>query len=285
MPLGQHIICSLEDNRVIAPTAAERLIVMRIIFRLALHVRLLAAHLVDSHLHLEFAEPYRVSMAITQHIESAIKQRLDLEVGFAPAYPQPIRDQRHLFNAFDYILRQQSRHGLSWDPFLESSNLPDLLGMRICGAYTAEHVKRLLPRVTPTSLLRYFDLASLDAPSAPLAVLKKAACAAAGIPTLSSRSQEAQEAKIAAIEVGRGHARTSQLADSLSLHRRTIERLRDRSADPALVRAIRGQLALRHALDLEASRNRDVFTGGVDQAPPTTAQRREPTPNHPRASA
>lgn len=258
MDLAQHVNCQLKDKRVIAPTPAERLIVMRLIFSLARGLKLLAAHVVDSHLHFLMLETRQQAMEFARRLESAIVQRLRLPVGFVPAHPEPVRNQAHLFRAFDYILRQQSKHGLNWDPFLDSSNVPDLLGMRLVGGFTREYVKRYLPRIGRTDLLRYYGIDTLEKSDGQLQLLVPATCAAAALDDLLGRRVEVHRAKIAAVAIGRLGYTTTELAETLGLRPRSVRDLAKQQADPDLVAAIRRQLGLREALAQLPARNTTV---------------------------
>jgi hypothetical protein len=56
-------------------------------------------------------------------------------------------------------LTQIKRHGVTHlDPLLEATNLPDLLGLRSVGRYTAANVRRVLPRIQRGQLLEMLDL-------------------------------------------------------------------------------------------------------------------------------
>lgn len=248
MPLGQHLICRLENNSVIAPTPETRLVVTRLVFAMARSLCLLAYHLVDSHLHLVLLEAQARAMEFARNLESAITQRLDLGEGFARAHPEPIRDQRHLLNAFDYVLRQQSRHGLTWDPYLLASNIPDLLGMRVLGNFTKEHLRQRLPRVRPSTLLKYHGLESLSSLEPSLDHLVDATCAAAGLSSIQGLSRAHRAARLAALDVAAGRLPQKDLAALLDVTSRTLQRVGPQTADPALVRAVRGQLALRETI-------------------------------------
>jgi hypothetical protein len=62
--------------------------------------------------------------------------------GFERARVRPIVDQQHLERTCWYIQRQRDSHGCGHDPFHEASNLPDLLGLRVCGAWTGPRLVR-----------------------------------------------------------------------------------------------------------------------------------------------
>ncbi len=215
------------------------------------NLRLLAFNLVDSHLHSEVAESHRVALEFARRVEITVNRRLRLDVRFTAVRAKPIRDQAHLINLFDYIFRQQSRHGLECDPYSNSSNLPDLLGLRVLGTYMVQHVRQFLPRVTRAQLLTYLAVENLD-PVDGLPTnerdhrLAEAAAAAIGRTKLIGYSAEVCAARIAAARIANQKWTTDRIAKVLGVHRRTIERFSDRPIDPCLIQAVRLQLALRH---------------------------------------
>jgi hypothetical protein len=247
--LGQHIILRLEDDRVIAPTAAARRILARAVLEVARPHCPLAFNGVDTHLHLETAGSGAQASELARRLKLSLVPRLGLEVGFAPARIKPILDQHHLRRTFAYILRQHDHHGYDEDPHHDASNLPDLLGLRLVGGYTAANVRSLLPRVRRADLLAALGLSSLESPAEiPLALLADAAAAAAALPALTGRSVEVVEARRAAVHVAGDHHDSSALARALGCSPRTIRRLRSEPALEPLTRAVALQLHLRVSL-------------------------------------
>lgn len=247
--LGYHLMCRLEDDRVIAPKAWQRRLVARRVLEICRHAPLLCFHLVDSHLHLQLLAALEECMRLIQRIQASIKRRLALDVSFTPARKKPIADQGHLFNLFDYILRQQTRHGLDWDPCFDASNLPDLLGLRTLGAYTARLVRERLPRINRPYLLGRLGVPDLQPTDGPLELLPQAALAAAGLNDFSGAQGRA--ARIAALAVAGAKLPVVTLGELLAIDRRTISRLRPLAPDPLMVHAIRLQLALRATIAKE----------------------------------
>ncbi|MBW2733965.1 MAG: hypothetical protein JRH20_16375 [Deltaproteobacteria bacterium] len=273
--LGYHMVCRLKNNRVIATTPLDRLTVTRIVLQRGRPFRLLVFRLVDTHLHFEVAEPLHRSMELARRIEVAISNTLyaprqksggDLPVpavGFAPAFPKEIRDQSHLFNVFDYILRQRDHHGLSWDARAEASNLPDLLGLRFLGGNTDEVVQKLLPRVTRRFLIRHLGVDQLEPVEGPLVApirskLHSAVCALASVTTLLRRTRIVRAAQVAAVNVAGHQLCTQELADTLEILPRTVQRMRKEQAKAEVEHALRLQLALHAAVEDESD---GVFSG------------------------
>jgi hypothetical protein len=248
-PLGFHVICRLLDSRIAAPTPETRRVLSRIVLSQGKEHALLAHNTVDTHLHMLPVCDRRAAGELTRRVEIQAKLKLRLDVGFATPRFEPIRGQWHLANTFDYILGQHPHHGLDWDPFFEASNLPDLLGLRVIGAYTANNVRRLLPRIHREHLLAWLQVAELEPADGPPTELVQATLAAAGLGTLRGKNAETLAAKRALVQVAGPATATKVLSDLLGLSSRGInllrEGLRQRPADERLVMAIRLQLGLR----------------------------------------
>ncbi|MBI2570898.1 MAG: hypothetical protein HYV63_28170 [Candidatus Schekmanbacteria bacterium] len=206
--------------------------------------RLLAFRTADTHLHLLAACGRETAGELARRVEIALRRTLALGVPFSPARIKPILDQHHLSSAFLYVLRQGERHGLESDRWCEASNLPDLLGMRVLGTYTAADTRKLLPRLERADLVEILA-ADLEAPIVSLAPLGEAAAAAACLPTLDGRSLEAIEARRAALEVAGGQIASEELARLLNISAPTLRRMRGRVARPELTRAVTLQLRVR----------------------------------------
>jgi hypothetical protein len=201
----------------------------------------------DTHIHIA-ADCTRPNCGTLAHaISVSLRRKLKIETCFAPVYVGEIRDAKHLYSTFHYVLRQQRRHELSCDPFHEGSNLPDLLGLRVVGRYTIGNVRRLLPRINRMDLLGHIgldDLRPTDNPIGCLELLPRAAVMAAGLSHLKGSSAPIVDARRAIVEIAFSHVPVSRLMDLLSLSRRSIYRLREDTADPPLVYATRLQLSL-----------------------------------------
>jgi hypothetical protein len=252
MALGQHIMLRLEDDRVLATSTAARRRLARCVLANGERFGLLAFRAADNHLHVEAVCPENEARELARRLAIALVKTLRLVVGFQTPRVKPIGDQWHLTSAFHYILRQEQHHGTDADPLFDASNLPDLLGMRLVGRYTAERMSALLPRVTRTSLLAHLgtpDLdAMIDAPwRAPLGDLGDAAAGAYGLVSLAGRSRPVVEARAAATHAAR-HASAEAIAAALGVDQRTARRLAARPPSLAAVRAVRLQLAHRAAL-------------------------------------
>ncbi|MBW2523125.1 MAG: hypothetical protein JRI23_03075 [Deltaproteobacteria bacterium] len=273
-PLAFHLRASLADRRVIAPTTQEQRILARAVLEAARPYPLIAFRAADNHLHLLAACCREWCGKLLRYASSSIRQRLRLPVPFGAPHFEPVRDQRHLVNAFHYQLRQDDRHDVDLDPWAEASNLPDLLGLRPLGRYTAANVARWLPRIQPAQLLARFGIEPDQLLHGPLPresfhLLADAAAAAASLPSLEGRSDEVVQARRAAVHVASGHLTGPEVATLLGASLRTVRRLHATPAPPDLVDALRRQLRLRtyghpSARHLERSRFPlgDAIAGG-----------------------
>lgn len=244
MTLGYHLCLKLDDNRVIAPTPAERRVVASTILEHGERFDLLAFGLADTHPHLLAPRPREDAGELARRVEISLVKRLKLDVGFARPYFKPVVDGSHLNRAFIYILEQNAHHGLEWDPLHEASNLPDLLGLRDLGRYTAANVRRHLPRMTRSRLLDCLRLNELEPQSEPLEHLPLAAMAALGLPDLVGQRTRVVSARQAIIQLAGTRLKSRELAQWLDLSMREVQRLRTHLPNADLQQAIRLQLGL-----------------------------------------
>ncbi len=241
-PLAHHLTLRLRIERDLARTPAQRRLLARVLLDVARPYPLLAFRWADTHGHVLAAVDRRDAGELARRIEISLQRALDPGVSFAPAHIKPVMDLNHLKSAFPYVLRQDEHHGFTHDRFHEASNLPDLLGARVLGVWTARPVREYFPRLERADLLAIARWTVNEDP--PLDGLPEAAAAAVGLADLSSNCAEATAARRAAVHVGADLAST-ELAHLLGLSRQAVQRLRGRTTDPAVVRAIRLQLAVR----------------------------------------
>lgn len=255
-PIAHHIRLRLRADRVIAPSTREQRLLATAALKLGRLFVLLAFRAADTHIHLQAACDGAAACEYGRRLAISLQRRLSIGVGFEPTYVQPILDQRHLVRTFFYILRQHTRHGLSNDPLHEASNIPDLLGLRINGRYTAGNVRAKLPRVTRPMLLEQLGCAELaTSDDRPEDVcfdhLADAAAAAIGEPELRGRSSRIVAARRAAAHVAAPDLPSERIAQHLGIARRTVDRLLTEPAPAELVRAVTLQLAARAQRDLD----------------------------------
>src|SRR5262249_20645079 len=130
-PIGFHVILRLEDDRPIATTPAARRTVARVVLVQGESRGLVAFGPADSHLHAMLVTDRETAGAFARYLACALHYHLTLRARFETARIRPLYDQRHAYNAFRYVQRQDSRHELHVDPTRDATSLPDLLGLRV----------------------------------------------------------------------------------------------------------------------------------------------------------
>jgi len=242
--IAGHAVCHLANRKVIATDARALRNVAVGVLKVGRPFDLLAFRLADNHLHALVAGDAAAVTEFGRRIEISLQKRLRPGIRFAHVYVTPVSTQRHLTNSFHYIFRQEAHHGTCVDPLFEASNLPDLLGMRTLGQWTAGCVRTHLPRVQREELLEHLPV-RLGGPQNP-ELLGDAAAAAVGVPHIHSRLARAAEARVAAAHLARRWTKPGRgLGPGLSA--RTLEALRRHDPDPVVLRAVELQLSLRSA--------------------------------------
>ncbi len=247
-PFAYHLTLRIVDDRLVAKTVAERRRLARSFLERDPIFQLLTFRGVDTHLHALVAALARSAAEFARRVEISIQLALGPGAPFATVHLTPIKDQRHLRSAFDYILDQERHHGLSVDPLHEAGNLQDLLGLRLVGRFTASHVRTWLPRVRRDDLVRFLPDGALtprELGLGDLPGLADAAAAALALPDLRRKTRDAVMARAAAAIIGREVAPPSMVADVLALSRSGERRLQGLEPSPELLAAVRGQLLLR----------------------------------------
>ncbi|HTJ81683.1 MAG TPA: hypothetical protein VL400_08150 [Polyangiaceae bacterium] len=238
-----HITSRLADGRVIAADPAARRGAARVILTIGRLHHLVAFHIVDTHIHFLVACARADAGLFARAVESALRFRLALPVPFEPARITPVSSQSHLTNAFLYILRQESHHGVALDPFFDGSSIADILGLRAFGLYTRTNAARLLPRLlSDTSPPLDTTLAEHDGIARHLV---EAATSAACLPNLHGRSVAVRQARAAAIQATAGILSPRQQRTVLQISRSARQRARALPVDEALLGAVRNQLDTR----------------------------------------
>jgi hypothetical protein len=239
----------LSDDRVIAPTTSALRVAARALMARGRAARLLAMRLADTHLHVLLGCAQDEARRFAHHTAIALHRLLRLPVPFEPTRARPVVDQRHLYSAFRYVLRQDAHHGIGSDPAHDGSSLPDLLGMRLLGTEHPETVRMMLPRLDRRELAASLGIQLADADSVPPGLLPAAAAAALGLTDLEHhKSQRSVLARRAAVHAGAELLSTKVLSAELGVSPRTIQRFREQEVDPQLVRAVQLQWRFRASL-------------------------------------
>lgn len=236
--LGCHVVLKPRDASLLIRSAADAKLIARSVLGKGRAFNPLAFGTADNHLHLDTLDERDAAMEYGRRVALSLGRTLPVRAGFADVYVEPIRDAAHQRNTFEYVLRQQERHQLLVDPLREASNLPDLLGARPLGRYTAANVRRALPRVTRQSLLRLYGVHALELRSGSPEETLHAALAAAALPGISGSSAEICDVRAALCKMLGDQATTASLAELLQTSARTVRRMKARPFDPTLVHAI-----------------------------------------------
>lgn len=251
--IAQHTVIRLRDGRVIAPSAGWRRKVARALLERGEDYGLLAFRLVDNHLHALVTADAPAAAQLARRVEISLQRRRRPAPGFARVYTKPVDTQAHLRNVFDYLLEQESHHGVNTDPLHEGGILPDLLGMRPLGAWATANVRAHLPRVNRRTLLKALGTPTLEGSDRPLDLLAEAAAAAACLPDLRGNQPAAVAARTAAVHVAGDRLTTRALADLVGCSPSSVKRFRQASPREALVSAVRLQLGARRSRLSEAA--------------------------------
>ncbi len=251
-PIGWHVTLRLDrdHDRVIATTVGQVRTAADRFLRLGRRFGLLAFGVADTHMHALLACDRPAAGRFVHDLEVSLRHHLELPIPFAPARFTPVETQRHLRDSLRYVFGQDDPHGLQRDPFREGTNLPDLLGARTEGCWTAAGFARLMPRVGRPELLRYMpwgpDL-ELPAPTSALDLLPEAGAAVALVPELTGRPEPVVATRRAAVHLAVPHLGPARTARLLSIGRSSVHRLLRQPADPARVRALTLQVRMRQA--------------------------------------
>ena len=245
--VGSHINTKLADGRVIAASVEARRQVAVGVLKVGRPFGLLGFRLADTHLHAVLAEDHERATEFARRVELSIQARLRPRVRFDHVWVEPVRSQSHLRRSFFYTMRQEEHHGTLVDPLFEASNLPDLLGARVLGTWTATNLREHLPRVGREELEELLPFRPVEALHGGLPFLADAAAAAVGAAEVGSRHPRIFEAKRAAAHVAAQFAPASEIAAALGRSTRTIRWFLQEPPALDLERAVREQLSWRIA--------------------------------------
>ncbi|MFZ5478571.1 MAG: hypothetical protein ACOZNI_17505 [Myxococcota bacterium] len=247
MPVGYHLVFRLRDSRVIARDARTRRRLARSFLEIGDRFGLLGFGLAANHAHGEFVCDRAAAGDAAQAIGSSITQALGLPVGFNVTYVKPIEDQAHLESLFDYVHRQDAKHGVVTDPLRDGSSIPDLLGLRMLGTSLEERVVAHVPRATREALRRHLPVGPAVSVFAPHHLADSAAAVFA-LPDLRGNGPASVLARAAAVQIALPHLKTLAIAELLGCSRTTVNALREREVPDEVIRATKRGIALRAAL-------------------------------------
>ncbi len=247
--IGHHIMLRCDDDRVLAPSTAQRRALARAVHRATRDLPLLAFGAADTHLHLELLGDRATAGAAAQRVACSLHWALDLGVPFAPTRTKPLADHAHERSTFHYVLNQHRRHGTSNDPPLDATSLPDLLGLRVLGTDDLLlRVREHFPRLQRGDLLPHLGVEELEPVSQDLleavaveghhALLRDAAAGAIALGTLEGRAPRVVEARTALVHLLAPCCSPATVGAVVERTDSVIRRTRQRPENPALQRAI-----------------------------------------------
>lgn len=235
--IGTHVCLRLTDGRVITPSTPARRALAASVLRVAAPHGLLAFRGSDTHLHLLLLLLQQQAVEVVRRVRIGLLQVLDPGAPFGSPHFEPVRSQAHLANAFDYVLRQDKRHGFGNDPFHDASCLPDLLGLRVLDVHLRARLSEHLPRLGDAQLVPHLGVGRL-VPGHEPGHLLAAAPAALALPDLRGRSEPVVMARAAFVQLASPVASTVELAAMLGITPRAVQLLRHRPVPAELLRAI-----------------------------------------------
>lgn len=248
----------LRDDRPITRNVGELRTLARVVLEQGERRGLLAFGAADDHLHAELATDRATAGFFAHYVASSLRWRLGLGVPFERARIRPLADQRHAYNTFHYVQRQDTRHEVGRDLFREATSLPDLLGLRVCASGITRRVREHLPRIDRRALLAHLPVYARDDGSEALDertglptrldLLAEAACAAFALHDLRGRSPDACRARRAAVHAAGPSACSREVAEHLGIGTRALQSLRAQPIDETAIRAVTLQLRLRAAM-------------------------------------
>jgi hypothetical protein len=249
--LGHHIRVRLESDRLLHSSVAQRRSLVRSVYKTSAPWPILAFGAAGHHGHVVAKTDHRGAGELARRFEISLQLRHDYGSPFLRVHRTPLVDQRHLYSACMYDMRQREHHELASDPFLEATSAPDLLGARLIGAHLIPRVREHVPELHRRELLRLFGIDSLQ-PAAhwehPDALLA-AVLAAYTLVGLRGSSREVAEARRCLVHLAGRDLNERELAKLCDCSVRSIRRLRAAHPPPQqALRAIRLQLDLRRQI-------------------------------------
>ena len=248
--LGFHVCLGPRDGGVLVTSPEARRILARAVHECCAEAGLLGFALADNHLHLQLTCSRAKAGRVARRLGMMLGWRLHLIEGMETRFIKPIKDGAHLLNTFRYLVRQAERHGVdpAFDPWCETTSLPDLLGIRPAGGHVIRQVGLWLPRLTIEDVMQFAGLprlAALTPTAEPLDEVVDAALAASMLPSLASGGSEIRGARRAIVAVVGQRLGVTELARLVNLAPSSLRRVRKLPADAALVQGIQRQLGLR----------------------------------------
>ncbi len=246
--LGQHIRIRLESDRLLHCSDRQRRSLVRAVHKTAKPWCYLSFGCAGTHLHLVVRCTRREAGELARRLEISLQLRHGYGGPFLRVHRVELQDQRHLFNAALYDMRQREHHQLASDPYLEATSAPDLLGARILGVRLIPRVTEHLPELRRGHLLGLYGIDELRPAESwdELDEVVEAALAAFALGDMRGGSSDTRRARHVVVNLVGLNSSARELAAVLCCDPRTVERLRLRPAAPLdEQRCVRLQLDLR----------------------------------------
>lgn len=245
MPIGWQLILRRVDDAVLVPGVAQARRFSSLVCRLGAGLPLLAFQAAGGHAHVVVLSDRPTAGELARRLNLGLGQSLGHRGALEAVRLRPVHDQAHARNLVRYVLDQRRHHDLTPDPFHEASALPDLLGLRLAGAWMRDqHVQRM-PELPRRALIELLSQDPWTVERFDPACLAQAAAAALPVEALVGRPPLVVAARAAAVQVARGRLRSAEVAAALSCPLRTVQRLAGVPVAPELLRAVEGQWRLR----------------------------------------
>jgi hypothetical protein len=249
MAFGFHISLRPKNSVSLLRTVADRRTVARVVLERGRDFDLTSFSAAASHLHAHNGGDRGQSVELARRIQISLARSMPEIVGFYAPYVEPIQDEKHLYRTFRYILGQDKHHQLAIDPLREASNLPDLLGLRPLGRYTAATVQQWLPAIRGPELVRMLQVEQLAEvpPHVPRTI--EAGLAAANLCGLRGKGEAQRRLRHALLAILAPAVASSTFAEDIAPHlaitpRHVRRMIAAPHVDPTLVRAVRLQDSL-----------------------------------------
>ncbi len=252
-PIGFQIVMHLVGRRVMTTEARALRAGARVLLEQGRRRGLLAFRIADTHLHALLCCSRAEAGRFAQAVGCALRWQLGQAARFERAHFEPVVRQYHLARTFFYVLRQEERHGTSFDRLHEGSSLLDTLGLRVVDGELPRRVWAALPRLRRGELIGLLGAAGRslgEEEGAPdLGELAGAAAGAFAIGQLSGRAPEVTRARRAAVHLARQEGLSNgEIAALLGVTSRTVQLTAHGPCAAGDVAAVRGQALWREAV-------------------------------------
>lgn len=150
-----HVISRLADSRSLTPTLEAARQLSRTVMGFAGNYDLVLLGSGGDHLHAVTLGNRQRAGRLTRAMEAAITRVCGHDPGFRPGRILPVQGPDHMEELVDYTLGQAARHRLDGDLLLESTNVLDLMSIRMVDTRCAGLLHACLPGIRSDDLLEH----------------------------------------------------------------------------------------------------------------------------------